>query len=86
MDEFLLRLDASHLSLETLSQALGRLGKIVPSADGEGQTYVLALGAGRALGEALQALRDAGAEVLGCTDVRPQLEQGFLALVSEQES
>ncbi len=85
-DEFLLQLEAAHLTLADLSAALGERGTVVPTADGEAETFVLALAAGCPLGEALQALRDAGAEVLGCTEVRPQLEQGFLSLIEERES
>jgi ABC-2 type transport system ATP-binding protein len=65
-----------------LDAALGSRGRVLP-APGEAASHVLlALAPGVALGAAVAALTEAGAEVLSCRDERPPIERAFLAVTA----
>jgi ABC-2 type transport system ATP-binding protein len=63
-----------------LTAALGDAGRIA-TLDGEDGTHLLVLAEHSSLGEALRALLEAGASVLGCRQERPEVEDAFLRLV-----
>ena len=65
-----------------LDAALGALGRLQPGGDGSHVLLVLAPGV--ALGAALAALTEAGAEIVGCRDERPPIERAFLAVTGER--
>jgi ABC-2 type transport system ATP-binding protein len=68
-----------------LQAALGRAGSIVQPVDGDSEHYLLSLGAGVTLGEALARLSDAGLAILACREERSEIESAFLALTGEPE-
>jgi ABC-2 type transport system ATP-binding protein len=63
-----------------LAAALGDAGRIA-TLDGDDGTHLLVLAEQTSLGEALGALLEAGATVLGCRQERPEVEDAFLRLV-----
>ena len=69
---------------EDIARALGSSGRIAPTREADG-TYLLALSEAATLGDAIGALLAADLEVLGCRHERPEVEDAFLSLVSEQK-
>jgi ABC-2 type transport system ATP-binding protein len=74
---------ASSLPQAAFDAALGTRGRLLPAPGGDGSHVLLALAPGVALGTAVAALTDAGAEILSCRDERPPIERGFLAVTGE---
>jgi ABC-2 type transport system ATP-binding protein len=70
--------------LEAGAAALGSRGALTPSGDGDSEHFVMALGEGVVLGEAIAALAGASLEVLACREERSELERAFLHLVDDQ--
>ena len=68
------------LAEDELAAALGEAGRIA-TLDGSDGTHLLVLAEQTSLGEALGALLAVGAEVLGCRQERPEVEDAFLQLV-----
>ena len=66
-----------------LDAALGALGA-PPAGRRTAATSLLALAPGVALGAAVAALTEAGAEILSCRDERPPIERAFLAVTGER--
>ena len=73
---------ATTLPLPALHDALGTLGQL--SRGSETGHVVLTLAPGVALGSAVAALSQAGAEILSCRDERPPIERAFLAVTAER--
>src|SRR4051812_31900492 len=73
---------ATTVPVAALDAALGAVGRLQPAGDPSHATLTVA--PGESLGTALTAMVAAGAEVLGCQDERPRLEQGFLAVTRQQ--
>jgi ABC-2 type transport system ATP-binding protein len=73
---------ATRVPPAALDAALGSRGRLQPGEDGSHLLLVLAPGV--ALGAAVAALTEAGAEIVGCRDERPPIERGFLAVTGEQ--
>jgi ABC-2 type transport system ATP-binding protein len=69
---------ATALPLAALDAALGARGRLQPA--GDGSHVMLVLSPGVALGAAVAALAEAGAEILSCRDERPPIERAFLAV------
>jgi len=65
-----------------LGAALGTNGQLLPGPDAGHVLLVLAPGV--ALGTALTALVEAGAEIVSCRDERPPIERAFLAVTAER--
>jgi ABC-2 type transport system ATP-binding protein len=61
-------------------RALGPLGQLGASQDGDVEHYTLRLADGVALGDALSALAAAHIRIHGCTEERSEVEEAFLRL------
>jgi ABC-2 type transport system ATP-binding protein len=72
---------ATTLPPAALDAALGALGQLLPAEDGSHVLLVLAPGV--ALGTAVAALTEAGAEIVSCRDETPPIERAFLAVTGE---
>jgi ABC-2 type transport system ATP-binding protein len=84
-DRHVLELGAATMApLSALDAALGAHGRLAPAPGQDGSHALLVLSPGVALGTAIGALVDAGAEILGCRDERPPIERGFLAVTTER--
>jgi len=85
---FLLRLSDLRRNGEppgpALAAALDGLGTIAQAGD-DATHYVMSLGDGAALGDALAAIREAGFQLLACRDERSEVEEAFLALTRREE-
>ena len=64
--------------------ALDGLGVLQPAPREDASHVLLALAPGVALGTAIAALTAAGADIVGCRDERPPIEQAFLAVTAER--
>lgn len=81
---FLVHLRNNGAGPEALAQALGDLGSIRATRDGDSEHYLLALREGAPLGDALAVIRSAGFQLLGCRDERSEVEEAFLSLTREE--
>ena len=83
------RRDTPSVVLERRDQALdaglGGLGSIESTSVDAGH-YVLSLEDGAVLGDALEAVRTAGFQLLSCRDERSEVEEAFLALTREEDA
>jgi ABC-2 type transport system ATP-binding protein len=75
---------ATSVPLAALDAALGARARLLRAPGEDGGHALLALAPGVALGTAVTALVEAGAEILGCRDERPPIERAFLAVTSER--
>jgi ABC-2 type transport system ATP-binding protein len=83
-DRRVLRLGpATRVPLGALDFALGARGRLQPHP-GDGADALLALAPGVSLGEAVAALVEAGAEIVGCRDERPPIERAFLTVTGAE--
>ena len=68
-----------------LDAGLGGLGSIEATSVDAGH-YVLSLEEGAVLGDALEAVRTVGFQLLSCRDERSEVEEAFLALTREEDA
>lgn len=84
---FLIRIRNGRLPTEQLPDAmeiaLGPLGLIVPDRSQDAEHYVLTVGDGATLGEAIAALTTADFQVLSCHETRSEIEQAFISLTKD---
>jgi ABC-2 type transport system ATP-binding protein len=73
---------ATSVPVPALDAALGARGGLLPGPDAG--HVLLTLAPGVALGTAVTALAEAGAEILSCRDERPPIERAFLAVTAER--
>jgi ABC-2 type transport system ATP-binding protein len=73
---------ATRAAMPVLDAALGAHGALLPGPDAG--HVLLTLAPGVALGTAVTALAEAGAEILSCRDERPPIERAFLAVTAER--
>jgi ABC-type multidrug transport system ATPase subunit len=76
----LARAGGDDFSLVDLSTAVGSSGTIEPTRDGSRDHFLLAVGDGVELGEALARLAAADVDLLSCQRERSQIEEAFLLL------
>ena len=84
---FVLRLSSHNLSAEPIGviarRALGSMGDLAASQDGDAQHYVLRVAEGVALGDALAALAAGHIRVHSCNEERSEVEEAFLRLTGK---
>jgi ABC-type multidrug transport system ATPase subunit len=76
---YVLHLERDREVLPELTPVLGTLARI---GDADSDHYVLSLGDGVVLGDALEALTAANVRVLSCQEERSEIEEAFLLLAS----
>jgi ABC-type multidrug transport system ATPase subunit len=79
-ERHVLRLGPGSVACPQLDRALGAVGSLEPAPDGDPRHVVLTLAEGAALGAAIAALVEAGAEIDSCREDGSPIERAFLAL------
>jgi ABC-2 type transport system ATP-binding protein len=71
-------------SVVGLQDALGSSGRIAATAGGDGEHYLLTVGEGATLGDAITRLTAARVQVLSCSEARSEIEQAFVMLTERE--